>query len=45
MAVLAIANPTAIGVTLTLGVACVAALAWFVVFVIRKLNAVPKGKS
>jgi hypothetical protein len=45
VAVLAIVDPTMIGVTLTLGVAFVAAVVWFVVFVIRKLNAMPKEKQ
>jgi heme A synthase len=45
VAVLAIADPTVVGVTLTLGILFVAAAVWFGVFIVRKLSATPKGKG
>ena len=44
MTVLAIADPTIVAVVLELGGAFAIAVAWFVVFVIRNLNALPKEK-
>jgi hypothetical protein len=43
--VLAIADPTTIGAVLALGVAMLVAAAWFIVFVVRNLNAIPKRKG